>query len=869
MVSLIEWLRSLDADRLGRLLRVRSDLVGRPEPRTLDDLATRMSTRHSVASAAMKLDRPALQLLEILRAMGDEVPRAELDRFVGVGERVDGVAFAAALDRVVSLGLVWPDCGMLRLAEPLRRLRLGPLALGPPIEQRLLEQPTGLLHSIGHAHGISDLGRRREWVDALVAALSDPDRVAAVLAEQPQLVQQVAHVAASERAILQSAYRMPLFLPPDDVASPHDPVGILHALGLLYPFTEETYLMPQEVALAVRGQDYRPPFDSTPPPLLAVNAAERTADTARGSAAAAAALDSMRRLLSLVERAPIGTLQGGGVGIKELRRTGKELGADEAGVRLWLEIAAGAGLLAINGDSVSLTAAADGWLSDSPGPALAGLLSAWWQRPKVPGELLDDDGRSRPALWYHPPSIDGVPLRRELLGLLAGLDGAAPADRDALHGALLWRLPLALDGREHLADTTLEEAERLGLVERGGLTPLGAGLLAAAAGGPERHDRLVEIAADLVPPPSRTAVFLPDLTAMVSGAASAELSALLDGAADAESRDAASIWRFSPDSVRRALDAGRTAAGLIDDLTAVAERPLPQGLDYLVRDAARRHGELEVVELACALRIGNAALVEQVLGDRKLRRLRLFVLADTMLGSVKTATETVTALRAAGYAPVRRDGSGELVVEAAPHRRAPTPRRWAGSMPVGGAADDLARKLLTAPGPRLLAPDPAEPAEAAPAEVAKPARSTPSRPRSRVRIEPDLRPEKFPGVPHLTVVRGPAEPDNATRRATAAERAKASKEAKAADQAEASALDRTAIERFARQLTDDEREILRDALAGGTAVRIGYVSASGSHTTRVIDPLEVEGALLDAWCHLRDDERQFALGRITEVEIVS
>ena len=53
----------------------------------------------------------------------------------------------------------------------------------------------------------------------------------------------------------------------------------------------------------------------------------------------------------------------------------------------------------------------------------------------------------------------------------------------------------------------------------------------------------------------RTVRLQADLTAVVTGTPSADLTALLDDAADAETRGTAYTWRFSPASVRRALDA--------------------------------------------------------------------------------------------------------------------------------------------------------------------------------------------------------------------------------------------------------------------------------------------------------------------------
>jgi Predicted transcriptional regulator len=174
----------------------------------------------------------------------------------------------------------------------------------------------------------------------------------------------------------------------------------------------------------------------------------------------------------------------------------------------------------------------------------------------------------------------------------------------------------------------------------------------------------------VLPAPTRTATFLPDLTAIVAGGAAAHLSRLLDDTAEVERRDTASSWRFTPASVRRALDAGNTPDGLLAALADVADKPLPQPLEYLVRDVARRHGQLQVFAVASCVRVADAALGAEVAAHRALAALNLRVLADTVLASSKPIGETVAALRKAGYAPVRQDARGATVVEKAPVRRA-------------------------------------------------------------------------------------------------------------------------------------------------------------------------------------------------------
>jgi predicted DNA-binding transcriptional regulator YafY len=69
----------------------------------------------------------------------------------------------------------------------------------------------------------------------------------------------------------------------------------------------------------------------------------------------------------------------------------------------------------------------------------------------------------------------------------------------------------------------------------------------------------------------------------------------------------------------------------------------------------------------------------------------------------------------------------------------------------------------------------------------------------------------------------------------------------------------------AAQLDHTEQVALATAITRGTPIRIEYTTAGGRSSARTVEPLDLEDHLLIAWCHLRDDERAFALDRIDAV----
>jgi hypothetical protein len=68
-----------------------------------------------------------------------------------------------------------------------------------------------------------------------------------------------------------------------------------------------------------------------------------------------------------------------------------------------------------------------------------------------------------------------------------------------------------------------------------------------------------------------------------------------------------------------------------------------------------------------------------------------------------------------------------------------------------------------------------------------------------------------------------------------------------------------------RSTTADTLAFLQSAARERRQVWLGYVDAQGRSTSRVVEPRGVEGGFLTAWDHLRQEDRTFALHRITGV----
>jgi hypothetical protein len=445
-----------------------------------------------------------------------------------------------------------------------------------------------------------------------------------------------------------------------------------------------------------------------------------------------------------------------------------------------------------------------------------GRLAALEEWGRADGGLSDDGVAARVG-WIRPLAHT---THREVVEEPDGWDYGWRTRRSTPRAAPA--PPMLITDYPPRLESIADEARLLGLVAHGAATPL---LRAVLAG-----DRaaVVSLADVMLPSAAMTATFGSDLTAVVVGPPTGELSALLDSCADRESRGGAVTWRFSTASVRRALDAGVTAPELAARLSAVATTGLPQPLAYLVHDVGRRHGALRVAPARAVIRCADEGLLAEVVVDRKLRALSLRLVAPTVALSAVGDAETVAALRGAGYLPMPavlgiRGASSDTVVS-------DDTVVSAGDHPatIDGTVLDLSPRLRSR---RFDADASGDELDAILAGLEQ-AGVVPS---ARAAEDPVAAAARLVGVLH-----GPGTRD--------------------ADPGLVAA-----IRRANRTLSLDEIETLAAAVIRGEAVRIRYRSAGSSVTERVVSELVFSGYLLEGWCHLRNAERAF---RVSEIQSV-
>ncbi|MEU3857080.1 helicase C-terminal domain-containing protein [Streptomyces sp. NPDC028722] len=193
--------------------------------------------------------------------------------------------------------------------------------------------------------------------------------------------------------------------------------------------------------------------------------------------------------------------------------------------------------------------------------------------------------------------------------------------------------------------------------------------------------------APLLPEPLDHVLLQADLTAVAPGPLRRPLADVLGVLADVESKGGATVYRFTPASVRRALDAGRTAADLHAFLAEHSRTPVPQPLAYLIDDVARRHGHLRVGAASAYVRCDDDALLNEILADRRAAGLRLRRLAPTVLASQNDPVTLLEGLRGMGYAPAAESAEGDVLIARAHAHRTP-PRAAPEPVPEGPPPPD-------------------------------------------------------------------------------------------------------------------------------------------------------------------------------------
>ncbi len=679
--SLADEIRSRTDDELVELVVGRPDLA-RPAPADLTSLAARASTRASVQRCLETLDRGQLQVLEAAVVAGEGTDPTRVAALLGASADPDRDV-RPVLEQLRTLALLW------RGGDGLNVVRTVPEVLGPT--------PAGLgpaaadLHSTPAA-GLTDAHEIRRLVaEAPPGARAVLDRLAwgppvGVVGGGTTGSASGGPVLDGPGWLLERGLLARVALEPTALRSGADPGDI-------------RVVLPRDVAIVLRGGRIHSHPALTPPPAQTTALAEDVVD----ATAAGVVVDLLTHVEELVIRwgaSPPRVLRTGGLSVRDLRVVGTSLELPAERAAFVVEVAYAAGLVADDGELAPVwapTAAADRWQTLPAGARWEQLAAGWLASMRAthlvggrdpstttPGGAASSANALGPDVQW--PAIRG--LRAEVLGELATCPGGQVPTAGSVVERLLWRRPLRNPRMlREAAAAVLREAEWLGVTGRGALSCAGRALVTRAG------DAGAAMGAAL-PDPVDHVLLQADLTAIAPGPLEGDLAHLMRLVSDVESRGGATVHRLSPTSVRRALDVGWTADELLERLRDASRTGVPQPLEYLVRDLARRHGQTRVGAATAYIRSDDEAVLETMVAERSLGALRLRRIAPTVVISGADPATMLEMLRDKGFAPVQEGSDGQVVVAAPPARRA-RDRRPA-SRPVVAAVDaELAGRLVT------------------------------------------------------------------------------------------------------------------------------------------------------------------------------
>ena len=434
-----------------------------------------------------------------------------------------------------------------------------------------------------------------------------------------------------------------------NIKKPGNAIGWLLDNGVLVALDSNTVALPRDVAIKLRGGKIHKEMVSKAPNLIGKEVVQKQIDLA-AIANISTILRWCEELLHNLSDEPPTALRTGGLGVRDLKKIAEHLGIDETCAGFVAELCYLGGLLVIDSDDQILpTSAFDIWLTKSAEERWYSLVVLWLDTSRVSGFIGKNSDKNVAPLGPELDRAGASLIRRSTLKVLNDNPQLTP-DVKSLQEIVKWINPQRANN--DYVEWTLREAEWLGITGQGALSTFGSNLL--------NEKEVLEIESAL-PKPVDHILIQADNSAVAPGPLTPELASEMGTIADIESRGGATVYRFSDSSIRRGLDHGKTGDQIKTFLSKISKTPMPQPLEYLITDIAKRHGRLRVGSAHTYIRCEDEGLVQQILHDKKCEHLRLRKIAPQVLVTDFELAEVIGELREFGYLPAAENSGGVLL----------------------------------------------------------------------------------------------------------------------------------------------------------------------------------------------------------------
>lgn len=610
MRSFSDYLRSIDDAALMELFTARPDLII-PVPPDITSLSVRACSAPSLARAIDSLNKWQFQVLEAASALNEPF---SIKSLIALTHKTA----TSALEHLIAIGLVYPSNDGMRLPSQLRDV-IGnePAGLGP----------------------------------ASMAKLKLAD---------------LENAPADAKKVLERLIWGPPRGSVGDIKNPGAGVAWLLERKFLVPLDQRTVILPREVGLYLRGGKTHKEMFITAPTLSGVKRDERQINLA-AIANISTVLRWVEELLNFWAEEPADALRAGGLGVRDLKIIANHLGLDESCTAFIVELAYLTSLISIDASNrIMPSNKFDIWLMQTPSDRWQAIASAWLITSRVSGLVGRTEAKNVAALGPELDRVNAARVRALTLSILIQNESLAPESK-SFHELLTWRAPVRRNSslQEELATWTLREAEWLGITGQGAISKYGKHFL--------NGEELDLINRDL-PKTVDHVLIQSDNTAIAPGPLEHEVSQQLAIMAEIESRGGATVYRFSEATIRRALDHGKTGDEIKSFLIKTSKTPMPQPLEYLISDVAKKHGKLRVGNTSSFIRCEDTSLIAQLMLDKKLEILSLRRIAPEVVICDHDANELMRLLRESGYLPAAESSNGLILIGTRANRALTKPR---------------------------------------------------------------------------------------------------------------------------------------------------------------------------------------------------